>query len=214
MDDPVASEGQFQNLIKGKDSNFTTLDVNSIINSGLPQIIQYSASPIDKLPAYEPTSIADTIAYEPISMLDSSSPINVYKQYQRTISGPMQDGEKVQVKITLEARQSTNFTYLDEIKGPWQIEQADDGSISSWNRGNLPASTTIQWDISNGYQFMVDNIALKSGQNITFSYSLTYIAPKLINIKLEDLNKDTYTDIKTYSTDSCQAGYRSFISGK
>jgi len=70
----------------------------------------------------------------------------------------MQDGEKVQVKITMEARQSTNFTYLDEIKGPWQMDQADDGSISSWNRGELPSSATVNWDVGNGYQFMVDNI--------------------------------------------------------
>lgn len=117
----------------------------------------------------------------------------------------MQNGEKVTVKVTIEAKQSTNFTYLDEIRGPWQIDQAVDGNISSWNAGNLPSSANVDWNISNGYAFMVDNIGLKDGQTVSFSYSLTYISPKLINITLDDINKDTYTDIKTYSTDSCQA---------
>lgn len=49
-------------------------------------MIQYSASPIDTLPSYEPESIADSIAYMPINMLGASSPVNVYKQYSRTTS--------------------------------------------------------------------------------------------------------------------------------
>lgn len=61
---------------------------------------------------------------------------------------------------------------------------------------------------------MVDNISLSAGQSVTFSYTLQYIAPKLISIQLEDTNTDSYTDIKTYSTDSCQKGYRTFISSK
>ena len=51
---------------------------------------------------------------------------------------------------------------------------------------------------------MVDNISLQANQSVTFSYTLTYVAPRLISIALEDINTDSYTDIKTYSTDSCQ----------
>ena len=61
---------------------------------------------------------------------------------------------------------------------------------------------------------MVDNISVTAGQKIVFSYSLSYQPPKLVSIELADVNNDTYTDIKTFSTDSCQKGYRSFISDK
>lgn len=67
-------------------------------------------------------------------LLDASSPVTAYKEYSRKSSGVLQDGEQIEVKVTLQAKQSTQFTYLDEIKGPWEIRQNDDGSISSWNR--------------------------------------------------------------------------------
>lgn len=51
---------------------------------------------------------------------------------------------------------------------------------------------------------MVDNISVSAGQKIVFSYSLTYKSPKVVSIELADVNGDTYTDIKTFSTDSCQ----------
>lgn len=94
------------------------------------------------------------------------------------------------------------------------MKKKDDGSMDSWDKGTLPASATINRSIDNGYQFMVDNISLSKNQTISFGYSLTYRAPKLVNIELDELNTDTYTDIKSYSTDSCQNGYRSFISDK
>lgn len=72
----------------------------------------------------------------------------------------------------------------------------------------------MDWNISNGYTFMLDNVEVKAGQTFTFGYTLTYVAPKLVSISLEDTNTDIYKDIKTYSTDSCIQGYRSFISNR
>lgn len=51
---------------------------------------------------------------------------------------------------------------------------------------------------------MIDNISLKAGQSTTFSEVLKFKAPKLVNISLGDLNGDKSTDIKSFSTDSCQ----------
>lgn len=59
---------------------------------------------------------------------------------------------------------------------------------------------------------MVDNISLTTGQSVTFGYTLNYVSPKTVSIALEDINTDTYQDIKTYSTDSCQKGYWTFKS--
>jgi|GEM_PF-7072190 len=61
---------------------------------------------------------------------------------------------------------------------------------------------------------MVDSISLGANQTVSFTYTLTYVSPRLISIVLDDINTDTYTDIKTYSTDSCQKGYRTFTSDK
>ena len=62
----------------------------------------------------------------PIHLLDSTSPVSVYKEYSRQSSGPLTDGEKITVKVTLEAKQTTQFTFLDEIKGPWEMQLNDD----------------------------------------------------------------------------------------
>lgn len=133
-DSALASQPQFQNLVKGKDSDFSTLDVTNIVNSGLPEVIQYSSSPISKLPSYENNITTENIAYMPIHLLDNNSPISIAKEYSRTANGVLTDGEQIKVTVTLTARQSTQFTYLDQIQGPRQIEKNDDGSISSRNR--------------------------------------------------------------------------------
>ena len=112
-ENPLASN--FQYLVQGKDSNFGALDLDEVVNSGLPELIQYSASPVSELPAYE-TASADRIAYMPIHMLEGSSPVTVSKQYKRTNAGAMQANEKIQVEITIEAHQTTTLSYLDEIK--------------------------------------------------------------------------------------------------
>lgn len=130
----LANQPQFQNLLKGTDSNFSTLNIGNIVNSGLPEIIQYSASPISTLPAYETTLNSDTIAYEPIHILDSSSPVTIYKQYNKRNNEALKNGDQIDVSITIEARQATTITYLDEIRGPWELTQVDDGSIDTWNR--------------------------------------------------------------------------------
>lgn len=130
----LANQPQFQNLLKGTDSNFSTLNIGNIVNSGLPEIIQYSASPISTLPAYETTLNSDTIAYEPIHILDSSSPVTIYKQYNKRNNEALKNGDQIDVSITIEAKQATTITYLDEIRGPWELTQVDDGSIDTWNR--------------------------------------------------------------------------------
>jgi len=116
VDSPLAAQSQFQNLVQGKDSNFSNLNVTSIINSGLPEILQYSASPISRLPAYEANVTTDTIAYVPIHLLDNTAPVTVYKEYSRKSSGVLTNGEKIDVKVTIQAKQASQFTFLDEIK--------------------------------------------------------------------------------------------------
>ena len=108
--------------------------MTNIINSGLPQVIQYSASPISRLPAYETNISTDTIAYMPIHLLDATSPVSVYKEYSRKSTGSLRDSEQIEVKVTIQAKQASQFTFLDEIKGPWQIDLEDDGSMASFER--------------------------------------------------------------------------------
>ncbi len=104
----------------------------------------------------------------PIHLLDNASPVSAYKEYTRSGTGILKDGDKIQVKITVNAKQATQFSYLDEIKGPWEIPQNDDGTISTWNKGTLPATASIDWTISNGYAYMVDNISLQANQSVSF----------------------------------------------
>ncbi len=89
-----------------------------MIDSGLPTLMQYSASPISTLPSYEPANSLETIAYMPGTMLDETSPVVTYKQYERVkpSSGPLVDGEEVRVKTTIEAKSDTMVTYLHDIK--------------------------------------------------------------------------------------------------
>lgn len=52
----------------------------------------------------------------PIHLLDNTTPVTVYKEYSRKGSGVMKNGEDMEVKVTMKASQTSQFTYLDEIK--------------------------------------------------------------------------------------------------
>ncbi|MBP6910641.1 hypothetical protein KBC03_03495 [Patescibacteria group bacterium] len=108
--------------------------MNNIVNSGLPEVLQYSASPVSTLPVYETNLTSDTIAYEPVRLLDSTTPVTIYKQYQKRNNETLKNGDQIDVAITIQSNQATTITYLDEIRGPWELKQNDDGSIDTWNR--------------------------------------------------------------------------------
>jgi len=63
-----------------------------------------------------------------------------------------------------------------------------------------------------GYQFVIDNIQLNSGESLSFSYKVNYQAQKqAVTIDIQDTDllkenkqKDGYPDIAINSTDSCQ----------
>jgi hypothetical protein len=50
-------------------SNPTSINIQQLINAGIPDIIRYSGTPHGNLPAYESTSDIDTIAYIPLKHL-------------------------------------------------------------------------------------------------------------------------------------------------
>jgi hypothetical protein len=77
-------------------------------------------------------------------------------------------------------------------------------------------------DSPQGYQLIMDNIKLNSGERLSFSYVVKYQAPKqAITIDVQDtdllkenMKKDTYPDIIVSSTDACQKNRWIFFNEK
>jgi hypothetical protein len=73
-----------------------------------------------------------------------------------------------------------------------------------------------------GYQFVIDNIQLSSGEKLSFSYTVKYqgqTSAIKINVQDQDLlkkskQKDTYPDISINSTDACQKNRWIFFNEK
>jgi hypothetical protein len=186
-------------------NNPTSIDLQSLLTSWLPNIVRYNATPYDNLPAYESTWL-DSIAYIPIRYLTGADLVESYKTFAYT------SWDNIQVTVTLRARQNTQATYIEQLRGPWDITRDIDNGIVGFDRGNLASSATIDNSIGNGFQFVVDNISLTAGQTVRFSYPVRYRPTQTVHIQVRDTNNDSRQDITTSPIDACQATSYNYIS--
>ena len=125
----------------------------------------------------------------------------------------MRENDEVAIKTTIISKKNNNkLTYIDELKGPRSLATDPDNKISSFTflSGNTE-KLNIDRKGPEGYQFVIDNIQLDSGQSLSFSYTARYkqtTPTAKIDVADQDLitqnkHKDTYPDITINSMDAC-----------
>lgn len=189
-------------------SNPTSINIQWLINAGIPDVVRYSPTPYDHLPVYENTTSWEQIAYIPLKYLTWADIVDVSKTFAYW------QWDEVIVNVTMRAKQNTIATYAEQLRWPWEINKNDDGSISWFNNMNLPSSSIIDWNIDNGFEFMIDNIPLAAWQSVSFSYPVRYRPAQSTTIWVSDTNNDWWLDITTTPVDSCMPTSLTYISNQ
>ncbi len=167
-----------QNAIPTPD-NPTSIDIASLIGAGIQDTVRYNATPYSRLPSYESQTL-ENIAYIPSRYLTGSDPIRSYKTFAE---GP---NDTIIVTVHLSASTNTKATYIEQLRGPWDIALLDDGSIENFSKGTLNASAVMDRNVGEGFQFAIDNIDLSAGAT-TFSYPIKYKPSQLVSIDVLDI---------------------------
>ena len=199
-------------------------DLNNNIAVGAAQLA-YVENPLDISPAYEQVIAPENIYYLPINQnwWVLSGIASIYKNYNDMNGGILRDKDVVVIQTTILSKKNNNkLTYMDVLNWPREVAKDTDGKISSlvFTNGNT-WSLTIDWTIADGYQFVMDNITLNSGERLTFSYIVTYKQQPITSIDVQDMDlleknksKDEIPDISFASTDPCQKGRRILFNEK
>ncbi|MCX6825442.1 MAG: VCBS repeat-containing protein [candidate division SR1 bacterium] len=172
--------------------------------------LAYTDNPLSTAPVYESLPPSE-ISYLPIN--ETNDFVSVYKEYVDINGGVLRENDEVAIQTTIISKKNNNkLTYIDELKGPRSLATDPDNKISSFT---LLSGDTNKLNIDRkgpeGYQFVIDNIQLDSGQSLSFSYTARYkqtTPTTKIDVADQDLitqnkHKDTYPDITINSMDAC-----------
>jgi len=220
--------------IQWKLEQATNFDIGAAINI-YSQSNRYKVAGFGIIPLYESGVIDENqIQYVPIWWLTNSDPVKVYKKYKDVNGDVLEDGDKVEVTVTIQARSNVTWTFIDNIVWPWIIpvdEELDmienfwfeSGTVTPDQVNNV---MKIHRNLDNA-RYMIDNIWMKSGDIIKIHYRLYYEWTDIMNISLKDLDgtnykqygwwymtnhpKDGFLDIKTQPTDGCNPSMYAFF---
>ncbi len=216
------SQSQMETL-----KNTTINDIKNMVANNDIYIVQgakqlaYVDNPLTSAPIYE-SHDPQEITYLPIN--ENNDTVSIYKEYVDINWGILRQNDEVVIKTTIISKKYNNkLTYIDQIKWPRKIIKDDANKINSFvfiNNNTWWINIDRNWP--EWYQFIIDNIKLSSGEKISFSYKAIYqqnVSTTKIDIQDQDAiklkkYKDTYPDIITNSTDSCQKNRIIFFNEK
>ncbi len=154
-----------------------------------------------KIPIYEDvwTWTEADILYTEIGCLTWEDPIKIYKQYEDLNGDVLENWDTVQISVILKANQDFVWTFIDSIKGPWEISLLenwmmeyfwfDTGSISEYEIEN---ELEFHRDMVNS-RYMMDNIIMSAWDELRFNYRVTYDEDvQTSKIEIKDIEWDNY----------------------
>ena len=186
----------------------TDFDIGALIAQGSQNFSSRAVSPTTTAPLYEDIDI-DSLRYKPIRELLSIDPVKVYKTYEDLNGDLLQQGDTVQITVTIENTSDLPVTYFESIVWPWVLTVDEQGLIDSFSSGTLTSDAIIDPRASTDFLFMIDNI--EPAPVTTFSYEVEFQWGTNIEIAIEQINDDDYPDIKLYPLDGCAKLMRQFI---
>lgn len=194
-------------------------------------IERYKIANFNIIPSYE-DDIEDTneIEYVAIGCLTGSDPVKIYKKYEDINGDVLENGDKVEVTVSINATQNFKWTFIDNIVGPriiplsWDMNMIENFWFTTWSISSEKVENELifHWDMDNA-RYMIDNLSLNSGDTVEINYWLYYdgdISTNQIEIidvdgdkyskfggedgeTLENRQKDGLKDIKVQPIDGC-----------
>ena len=219
--------------IEWKLNQATNFDVSAAVNL-YSQANRWQVVNFGVIPSYESGVIDENdIQYVTIWWLTGSDPVKVYKKYEDINWDVLEEGDKVEVTVTIQARWNMTWTFIDNIVWPWIIPLNEDLDIidnfrfESWTITPYKVNNElkIHRDLDHA-RYMIDNIWMKTWDIIKIHYWLYYKWADIMNIALKDIDgnnykqngsymtqypTDGYLDIKTQPTDWCNPSMYAFF---
>lgn len=200
--------GAIVNSVMGGVQNFSPSQATQEKSS---DSLRYLTNPLPYIPVYENLEEVD---YIPLVYQSSTDPLEITKTYTDTNGGRLVKGDMVTITVRFKARKNVQFTYVEQLLGPWQIPKTENNTLSGLDISGLGNAVELIENIGDTYQFVVDNIFLAPGQEKTLSYQVRFNSIQVFKIAIEDLNKDTLQDIKIYPLDGCKQAYETLINNR
>lgn len=142
--------------------------------------------------------------------------VSVYKIYKDVNWWVLESGDVVEISVTIHANDTFVWAFGDKIQWPRRLEMTHDWHPRSVV-DNLKLYTTnpqnlriYQW--SQNFTYILDDIALSAGKELTYTYQVIYADSPIQYISLEDVDwkdyeidekADGYLDVKVQSEDWC-----------
>jgi hypothetical protein len=136
-------------------------------------------SPTEILPVVDDNFKREEVAYKELYNL-SGDKVTAYKQFKDLNGDILEPGDRVRITTTIGALEDSNFTYIENIQLPANstIEKNKENEIISFaidTGSDLSKEDLIlHRDVSDKYEFMIDDIELNTGEKISFSYEFIY----------------------------------------
>lgn len=191
---------------------------------------RYKQANFWKIPVYEDVENENDLEYVEIWCLTWEDPSKIYKQYRDINGWILENGDKVEVTINIQANDNFVWTFIDNIRWPWIIPLTGDNDMienfwfEEWvDQDMIDNELIFHWDMVNS-RYMIDNINMDEGQDIVIKYWVYYDGDVQTNkIEIQDIDGkdyerwanwerwdflseyelDDYPDIKIKPSDGC-----------
>lgn len=114
------------------------------------------------------------------------------KVYTDLDGGKLLKGDLVRITVSLTPVWGTVWpiVYREQLYGPWILYKDEFNKLPSFDDGGLWSAYEIDWNIGQGYEFMIYNLTLDGTK--TFSYEVQYDGDGYMNIDVETLKKEMF----------------------
>jgi len=219
FDEDSLAEFQTYMAANGPAAWMGNFDAADLLESSSNAYLHFMPSPVDSLPLYESLKREDTY-YIPLSNLyqESGAKVDIYKEFEDLNWDILLEWDKVKVTVTIEAKDDVKMTFIDQWLWPWYVSRDEDKSLEGFEIENSEVSNSNKffvWDLGNEqFLYMLDNLSLKKGMALRYSYFLYYRQTPIMQINIEDtkwdsesmeksFSKDDFLDIVLRPTDAC-----------
>jgi hypothetical protein len=135
----------------------------------------------------------DTIAAVRANDPNQMTPrFDVSKSFVDINGGNLEKGDRVTVTVSLIPVGGAvgPIMYREKITGPWIVYTDEYGKIDPFDPGSLGATAPIDWNVGQGYNFMIYDVTLDGTKS--FTYEMQYNGNGYVNIEVETLKEDLF----------------------
>jgi hypothetical protein len=186
----------------------TNFDTDNAVQQYMA-IERYKNANFDVIPLYENFENESEVEYVEMWCLTWTDPIDIYKQYEDINWDVLENWDVVEVTVTLDVDDDFVWTFVDNIRWPWQIDLLENGMIEhfwfeSWSIDEYKIEDEIEFhrDMVNS-RYMIDNLKLSNGDEVKIKYRIIYDGDIQTNkIEIKDIDWNEYHEFGTPDGDT------------